>query len=245
MDADRLRALGYVLDSEDRWVHPSLRLEAQDPHALLACDPDELERFHDGSLWEEVDPKPRPRLDSDLAGRVVRLDLNWDGWLGAWELQDGVYAGHEDLLAMGETLERTLSGLRAWQTRHDRRLLGSCLGMAVMLLWVFFGWLSGLPIWLGGFAVIAVLTWLVRPVKRPDALFGSLEVDMIPKALAKGRDALGEGWEEIADAVAAIPLDSEHVRLAVLERNVAIQRLKAAFQPDGLAQILHALAPAE
>ncbi len=240
-----MRALGYVLDSEDRWVHPSLKLEAQDPQELLACDPDELERFHDGSLWEKVEPKPRPPLDSELAGRVVRLELNWDGWLGAWELQDGVYAGHDDLLAMGETLETTLSGLRTWQHGHDRRLLGSCMGMGVMLLWLVFGWLFGLSIWLGGVAIIAIVTWLMKPIKRPDALFGSLEVDMIPKALAAGRDALGDGWEEIADAVAAIPLDAEHVRLAVLERNVAIQRLKASFEPDGLARILHALAPAE
>ena len=241
-----MRALGYVLDAEDRWLHPRLRLEAPDPDQLLACDPDALETFHDGSLWEQdIEPEPRPVLHGPLASQVARLELSWDGWLRAWELESGLYARHDQLVAMGEQMEVTLAGLRRWQAGHDRRLMGSCAGMAVMLLWLVAGWLFGLPTWLGGMAFIAVATWLVRPRKRPDALFGDLEVDLVPKALEAGRTALGEGWEDIADAVAAIPLDAEHVRLSVLERNVAIKRLKQAFEPGGLARILHTVAPVE
>lgn len=245
MDPTRLRALGYMLDAEDRWIHPRLKLEAEDPEALLECAEPDLEAFHDGRLWAELEPTPRPALDFDLSGRVARLELTWDGWLGAWELQEGLYARHEQLLEMGEGLESTLVGLRLWQRSHDRRLLGSCLGMGVMLLWLIGGWIFGLSAWLGGIAFIAVGTWLVRPRSRPDALFGSLDVDLVPKALTAGREALGEGWEEIADAVAAIPLDATHVRLSVLERNVLVSELKEAFEPEGLGRILHSVSPVD
>ena len=245
MDPTRLRALGYVLDHDDHWVHPQLKLQLQDPDALLGCDPGALDAFHDGRLWEELEPEPRPHLEGDLAGRVVHLQLSWDGWLRAWELQDGLYVRHEQLLAMGERLETTLSGLQHWQAGHDRRLLGSCLGMLVMVLWLFGGWLLGLPVWLAGMAVIAVATWFIRPRKRPDVLFGELDIDLVPKALDAGREALGEGWEDIADSVAAIPLWGDYIRLSVLERNVAIKRLKQAFEPSDMAGILHTVAPVD
>ena len=151
----------------------------------------------------------------------------------------------EQLLAMGERLETTLSGLQTWQSGHDRRLMGSCLGMLAMVLWLFGGWLLGLSVWLGGMAVIAVATWLIRPRKRPDVLFGDLDIDLVPKALEAGRDALGEGWEDIANSVAAIPLWGDYVRLSVLERNVSIQRLKQAFEPSEIARILHTVAPVD
>ena len=234
MDASRLRALGYMLDGEDRWVHPRLKLELQDPDALLACNESDLEVFHDGSLWAELEPAPRPALDFDLSSRVARLELSWDGWLRAWELQEGLYASHEQLVEMGDRLEGTLAGLRRWQEGHDRRLVGSCMGMAAMLLWLLGGWAFGVSAWLGGVAFIAVATWLVRPRSRPDSLFGNLDVELVPKALAAGRDA-----------VAAIPVDGEHVRLSVLERNVAVSELKRAFQPEVLGRILHSVAPVD
>ena len=241
-----LRRFGYLLDRQDRWVHPRFGLECQDPEALIACS--EVEAFHDAEVWaDEVQPRQRPSLEPELA-RVVRdYELEWDGWLEAFETGNGdVYVTLEELEDMGAAgFREVMEQATGWYDKHAMRTLGGCLGLGVMLLWLALGWMAGTVWWLLGMAAIAVVTWLVRPRSRPRSLWGPIDPARFEKALEEATGRLGDEWEPVLLRCGALPAGPEHLRLNVIRRTIRTDVLRRTFSPDGLAAILLTLAPVE
>lgn len=243
-----LRRFGYLLDREDRWVHPRFGLECQDPEALLACDPEELERFHDDSVWaDEIKPRARPTMDADLGRAVREHELEWDGWLEAFETGNGdVYISMDELEALGaEGFVQVMDDATSWYDRHAMRTIGGCAGLGVMVVWLALGWLAGTVWWLLGMAAIAVVTWVGRPRPRPKDLWGPIDPARFEHALERAAEQVSEEWESVLLRCGALPVGDTHLRLNVLRRTIRSDVLMSTFTPDGLGTILLTLAPVE
>ena len=246
-DFRALRQYGYAQDAQDRWVHPDFGLECQSPEELLKLDQDLLERFHAPLTWaDQLRPIERPPLPADLQRLVREHELLWDGWLEAFEAPGGnVYITTLDMERLGaEQLNLVLLRIEAFQDKRALRVVGSCLGMAVMLVWLAAGWLLGVPAWLIGMAVIAVATWLIRPKRMPEGMWAGIDQEIWEHAVDEARDMLGEDWDELALATGALPIDEEHVHLSVLRRSIALETLWG-FETEGFSRVLACLAPIE
>lgn len=220
-------------------------MECQDPEALESCS--EVEVFHDESVWVDLSPRPRPSMDPEIA-RVVRdHELEWDGWLEAFETGNGdVYVTLAELQDLGpEGFDALMEGATGWYDRHAMRTLGGCLGLGVMFAWLAAGWLAGTVWWLLGMAAIAVVTWMIRPRSRPGDLWGPIDTGRFGKALERAAEGFDEAWEPVLLRCGALPVGEEHLRLNVLRRSVRAETLRERFTPDGLAAILLTLAPVE
>jgi hypothetical protein len=242
--APALRALGYVLDPEDMWIHPRLRLLVEDVEVLLSAESEHLQGFHDPGLWEGVDPEPIPVLEEGLRRAARQAGLRWDGWLNAWDTGAGSWLRTEQLESMGpQGLLDMVKGARAFDTKHRRRRAAGCAGLFLMFGWLLVGWLAGVNAWLIGMLVIAGVTLIFRPRGMPDGLWGDADEEMLIHGLEAGQIALGEGWEEAAHALGAIPAGPDHLYLMLVERSVRTQELLERFDPEELLRILHAVSP--
>ncbi len=246
MDAQttRLRALGYHQDLQERWIHPDLDLWLMDPAMLLEIDTDQVDAFHDPVVWADLRPPSRPLMDAELGRAVVQAGLTWDGWMGHWSSPSGLQLTQPDVEALGaEALPELETRRLAWLAEHSRRRLAGCTGMAVMILWLGVGWAiaGSVTVWLLGMAVIAVASWLFRPVQWPS------DLDPDPPdneaRLTAGREALGPPWYPVAMLTAPILWDSDHVHLLTLGRTIAVDALHERFSPDVFLRILHCLEP--
>lgn len=242
-----MRSLGYALDERDRWVNARIRMVAPDPALLAACEPDQVRAFHDADLWEgdEVEPDP-PVLDPKLRQALDGVPMRWDGYLGAWLLVDEVWMRPEQLDALGADGVRarldafnTLRG--QWQSQAQLVLLG----MVGMVVWVLTGWQLGSPLYLAGMVGIALVTWLSRPKRLPTDLWAGLSPNLLDERVEAGVRMLGEGWEELADELGAVPVDDTMVHLRTLWRTIRVATFKRRFTPEGLSAILSALTPLE
>ncbi len=239
-----LRALGYLLDSEDMWIHPQLRLLVEDLEVLLSADADHLSAFHDPGLWDRLEPEPGPILDEPLRRAARQAELSWDGWLNAWDTGAGCWLRTDQLQAMGpQGLLDMVQAARDFDTKHRRRRAAGCAGLFLMFGWLLVGWLAGVNAWLVGMLVIAGVTLIFRPRGIPDDLWGDADEEMFIHALEAGQIALGAGWEEAAHALGAIPAGPDHLYLMLVERSVRTQHLQDRFEPEELLRILHAVSP--
>ncbi|HJN75036.1 MAG TPA: hypothetical protein QGF58_14000 [Myxococcota bacterium] len=243
-----LRRFGYLLDREDRWVHPIFGLKCEDPEALLACDPEQLEDFHADRVWADgVQARARPAMAPEISTLVRDYELEWDGWLEAFETGNGdVYVTLEELEDMGpEGFREVMNGATAWYDRHAMRTVGGCAGLGVMVLWLALGWLTGVVWWLLGMAAIAVVTWMIRPRPRPKTLWGPIDPARFESALEEATERVDEEWEDVLLRCGALPAGDDHIRLVVIRRTIRTDVLVSTFDPDTLAAILHTLAPVE
>lgn len=242
--APELRELGYLLDPEDMWIHPRLRLLVEDQEVLLSARRDHLTAFHDPSLWDRMDAEPAPILEESLRRAVRQAELSWDGWLNAWDTGEGSWLRTEQLESLGpQGLIALVSAARAFETKHRRRRAAGCAGLFLMFGWLLVGWLAGVNAWLIGMLVIAGVTLVFRPRGMPDGLWGEADSEMLIHALEAGQIALGEEWGEAAHALGAIPAGPEHLHLLLVERTVRTETLLERFEPDELLRILHAVSP--
>ncbi len=242
-----LRRYGYAQDPEDRWVHRDFGMECQDPEALLALPEALLQRFHDPSTWaDELRPVERPPLPAELQRLVRDHELLWDGWLEAFEAPSGnVYVTVEDMDRLGaDQLSQVLGRIDTFYDARSVRLMGSCLGMAIMLIWLATGWMLDVPAWLVGMAVIAVGTWLIRPRRMPEAMWAGIDQEIWEHAVDEAREMVGEDWDEVALSTGALPVDEEHVHLSVLQRTIALEQLWS-FEVEPFTRILGTLSPIE
>jgi hypothetical protein len=242
-----LRRFGYAQDAEDRWVHRDFGLECQDPAALLALPEALLLRFHDPLSWaDHLRPAERPALPAALQRLVREHELIWDGWLEAFEAPGGnVYVSVEEMERLGaERLDEVLSRIEVFYDRRAMRLLGSCSGMGIMVLWLAGGWLVGVPGWLIGMAIIAVGTWLLRPRRMPESMWAGIDQEVWERAVDEAREMVGEDWDDLALATGAVPVDEEHVHLTVVGRTIALETLWT-FDAEQLNEVLSTLAPIE
>ncbi len=246
MDTDntRLRQLGYHQDLEGRWVHPDLSAWLLDPVLLLETEPAQVDAFHDPATWADIREPARPLMEADLARAVNQAELIWNGWLGHWQSPSGLQLPQPDLERLGgEALSALEQQRLAWLAEHSRRRLAGCAGMGAMILWLGVGWAiaGSVTVWLLGMAVIAVGSWLLRPVPWPQGL------DPDPPdnehRMVAGREALGPAWHAVALLTAPVRWDSDHVVLLTLERVIAVEHLHDTFTPEVFLRILHALEP--
>ena len=245
-DHQRLRALGYLLDEENRWIHPWLGAWLPAPEKLLALPQEQLETFHSDTHWLNRQEPPRPALEPDLLALVGTRKLHWYGWLEVWYLPSGAGVRHEDLKSLGaDRMRSLLDGLDEWQERNQLRKSCGCLGMALMVIWLFTGWQWGSVTWLLGMALIAVGTWLGRPLPFPEGLWEGIEEFDIQQALLPAREALGPAWEEVAELTGALLLEEEELYLMNLDRSVRVDSLMEHFEPDNFLHLLHLLIPLE
>lgn len=244
--AAAMRALGYVLDLDNRWVHPRLGLLAPDPEALLALDRAQVTAFHAPDTWLEPRELPEPDpLPPELLRLVAELDLRWQFWAGAWESPGGALLDRPALERLGpEGLRAAAVRHRAWAEARRRRHRATVLGMGVMCVWALVGWVGGAALWLGGMVLIAGLTWRVRPLPEPEDLWrADGDPQRVQRALERGRDALGPGWEELAEGVAAASADGERLALIHLGLAARASTLHTRFTPAGLTAVLEHLLP--
>ena len=165
---------------------------------------------------------------------------------GSWYLPSGAGVRHADLLALGAApFGAILDGLDTWQEKNQLRKSCGCLGMALMVTWLFSGWHWGSVTWLLGMALIAAGTWLGRPLPFPDALWEGIDEFDIQEALAPAREALGPAWKEVAELTGAVLLDKEELYLMNLDRSMRVESLLEHFEPDSFLNLLHLLHPLE
>ncbi len=237
-----LRSLGYHRDGRDEWIHAGLQVRLVDPELLFSVEPGQVESFHDERLWSDVRPRPRPLMEAELGRAVVELELDWNGWLESWLSPSGLHLAQRDLESLGEERLRDIeTRRRAWLKEHAQRRLAGCAGMAAMIVWMGVGWLLGTTLWILGMALIAVGSWLMRPVPWPAEI--NPDGPDPEEALERGRQMLGPEWDGVARIVAPVPIDRGHVRLLNLERTISVEVMQERFTPEGFVHILHALVP--
>lgn len=240
----RLRALGYHQDLQDRWVHPVLNLWLMDPALMLELPVDQVDAFHDEAVWAQVREPARPLMDAELSRAVNQADLTWQGWVGHWSSPSGLQLTQADIEHLGvETLSTLEQRRLAWLDEHGRRRFAGCTGMAVMILWLGVGWAiaGSVTVWLIGMAIIAVASWLTRPVPWPP----ELDPDPPPNEaiLDLGRETMGPDWHGVALLTAPIPWDGDQLHLLTLARTISVTSLHEHFTPDVFLRMLHALEP--
>ena len=242
----RLRALGYHKDLQDRWIHEVLQVWLMDPALLLELEPTQVEAFHDPEVWVQVRAPARPLMDADLHRAVTQADLSWNGWLGQWSSPSGLQLTQQDVEELGvETLSTLEQRRLTWLAEHGRRRFAGCTGMGVMILWLGVGWAiaGSITVWRLGMAVIAVASWLLRPVPWPEEL--DPEPPSTEERLTTGRELLGPEWHGVALLTAPIPWDGGAVHMLSLDRTITVSRLHEHFTPDVFLRILHALEPTD
>lgn len=238
----RLRQLGYHQDLDGRWLHGALGVWLVDPEQLLALPREPVEAFHDEALWPALRPAPRPLMDAGLSHAAIQAELVWDGWLGTWSSPSGLVLGQPDLARLGaEGIAALETARSAWLAEHGRRRVAGCTGMAVMIAWLGAGWMlaGSVTVWLIGMAVIAVGSWLTRPVPWPAEL--NPEPPDTRALFDAASDRLGEAWHAVVRLTAPILADADHLHLLGLDRSIAIDTLLARFTPDDFLRILHTL----
>lgn len=244
VDQELMRALGYVVDTDDRWMHPGIGVWVPQPQALADCDRAELEAFHDREIWAKIEKPKAPYLSPDVGRSVREHEMQWFGWLDVWFFPNGAGLMTEELERIGPT------GLKALvdrytnfhQANHRRKQIG-CFGVCTMFFWLVAGWQWGDDVWLLGMAAIAVGSWLFRPIMEPPDLWGEVTEVNTQEYLERGAAMLGEEWASFARATAAIPLDSDHIHMMNLDRNISVDALHRHFSPEGILKILHWMVP--
>jgi hypothetical protein len=240
----RLRGLGYHQDLQGRWVHGGLALWLMDPDLLLQLPPEEVSAFHDSAIWADLRPAPRPLMEADLSRVINDLEMTWNGWLATWISPSSLQLTQADLTELGPQGLASLETQRLeWLEEHGRRRFAGCAGMGAMILWLGVGWAiaGSVTVWLIGMAVIAVGSWLMRPVPWPAEL--DPDPPNVEEALTVGREMLGPDWQQTSLLTSPIPVDTDHVHFLRLERTIAVDALLAHFTPGGFMRILHAVEP--
>lgn len=242
----RMRALGFLLDSDNRWLHPRLQLVAPDPDALLSAEPGQLAAFFDPDLWLEPHQLTPPDPLPDRLARLTReLGLRWCPWALAWETPGGALLSAADLTRLGEVgLLAAVARLRAWRAEQPRRRLAAVMGMGAMALWTLAGWTAGGDVWLGGMLLIAALSWWMRPQREPEDLWrASADPERAQRALQTAREALGPAWAEVAEGVGAASADGRTLTLLHLGLSVETTHLTTRLTPAGALAILECVVP--
>lgn len=237
----RMRALGYILDPDNRWVNARLWLHAPDPAELLRCDPDQLRAFHDPStwLWDKELPPP-PDLPPQITRAVRDMGMRWHFWAEAWEAPGGALLDAQDLNRLGEPgLRAAHARLQAWRAERPQRVTSAVIGMATMAVWALLGWTRGPELWVTGMALIAVVTFWLRPLRPPEDLWkASADPDRAANALRRGKEALGPEWAELAEGVSIATADGRTLALVQLGLALPRDHLLERFTPQGLTAIL-------
>ena len=89
VDGGLMRELGYIVNTDDRWIHPWLKMWVTDPGRLASCDREELTAFHNEDTWAPIEKPQQPYLSPDLGRAVREHRLQWFGWMDVWFLPNG------------------------------------------------------------------------------------------------------------------------------------------------------------
>jgi len=244
VDGELMRSLGYIVDTDDRWIHPGIGVWVPQPHSLAECERSELDAFHDREIWANLDKPDQPYLSPDVGRAAREHQMQWYGWLDVWFFPNGAGLMTEELERIGPTgLNSLVERYTTFHKENHRRKQIGCFGVCTMFFWLVGGWQWGTDVWLLGMAAIAVGSWLFRPIMEPPDLWGEVTEVNTQEFLERGAAMLGEGWADFARATATIPIDSDHVHMMNLDRTIAVDALKRNFTPEGILKILHWMVP--
>lgn len=246
VDTGLMRELGYIVNTDDRWIHPWLKMWVTNPQSLAQCDRDQLEAFHSEDTWAPLEKPQQPYLSPDLGRAVREHKLQWFGWMDVWFLPNGAGILTDELERIGaHGLNELISRYMSFHQENHRRKQAGCVGMFAMFFWLVGGWQWGSEVWLLGMALIAVGSWLFRPIMEPPDLWGEVHEVNTQEAMEQGALMLGEEWKEFARATAVIPLDSDHIHMMNLDRCISVEKLQRHFSPEGILSILKWMVPVD
>ena len=244
VDEGLMRELGYIIDTDNRWIHPGIKVWVPKPHAMAECDHSELKAFHNREIWANIQKPDQPYLSPDVGRAVREHHLQWHGWLDVWFLPNGAGLMTEEIERIGaHGLNALIDRYVSFHKENHRRKQAGCLGMFLMFFWLVGGWQWGTTAWLLGMGAIAVGSWLFRPITEPPNLWDGVEEVNTQEYLQRGAEMLGEGWDEFARITAAIPIDSDHLHMMNLDRTISVDALQRNFTPKGFLDILKWMVP--
>jgi len=223
---DTIEALGYTRRG-DEWIHEELGFRLSEPEALDGYTLAELTPLHERSTWRHQEPPGPPPHEPALAAALARNGFTWAGWLDAWEAASGELIPHTEILKLGAARLSELATARAaWLAENARRQRWGCVGMGGMLLWVAVGWLAGQWIWMGGMAVIGLISWKNRPLVRlPDA-WRDLEGVDLEALMDAATAALPDGWKDLPEVTGVLSAGDGELYIPQLDRCVAAATLE-------------------